>query len=329
MSATFGIPSRPKIALVTPALEHPGGVSTVAAFLARVIAGSGRYEPHLVSLALSSRDSASVRALSPDTWRRGPQIEQGIWDGSPYQHVGCWVAELEFQRLRPRRVLTELLSRFDLVQVVAGTPAWAAVTHDVSVPVCLFAATMIQAERAALMAQTKGWRRIWLSLMTRANVSLERQALSHISYVFAESEYTSRLLAPHVSADRIQLGPPGVDTNSFIPAPKYQSQGYVVCVGRLADVRKNLRLLLLAYQLLREMLPDAPRLVLAGRSGPAPDALLYAESLGIASHIEVLVNLSGSNSRNYIKPLHSSSYHPTKKGLASCSLRPWPAGCLW
>jgi glycosyltransferase involved in cell wall biosynthesis len=269
----------------------------MAEFLRKVIGDSGCYEPYLISLALSARDTASVRALSPNTWYRGPQILQRSWDVHPYLHVGCWLAELEFQRLLPRRILTEILSQFDLVQVVAGTPAWAAVTHGVSSPVCLFTATMIQAERTALFGRAKGLRRLRLRTMTWINASLERRALARTDCVFAESEYTRRLLAPYVAPDKVRLGPPGVDTTLFTPATEYQFDGYVLCVGRLADVRKNLHLLLSAYQLLCQMVPDAPRLVLAGRSGPTRDDLLHAESLGIANRIEVLVDLSGEQLR--------------------------------
>ena len=44
------------------------------------------------------------------------------WEGGRARHFGAFLAELEFQRYRPRRALTRLLDGFDLVQVVAGTP---------------------------------------------------------------------------------------------------------------------------------------------------------------------------------------------------------------
>ena len=113
-----------RVAVVVPGLEEGGGVPAVALFLARVMRESGRYEPSFISLPMSSADPASVALRSPRSWRRGIQTETGEWGGERFTRVGNHLSEFEFQRYRPRRVLTELLSTFDLVQIVAGAPAW-------------------------------------------------------------------------------------------------------------------------------------------------------------------------------------------------------------
>jgi glycosyltransferase involved in cell wall biosynthesis len=58
-------------------------------------------------------------------------------------------------------------------------------------------------------------------------------------------------------------------------------------VGRWIDSRKNVRLLFEAYGKLRETLPDPPRLILAGLSGPTDADWAYAERIGVRSHIEM------------------------------------------
>src|SRR5687767_6263103 len=63
-----------RVAIVVPALPARGGLASVALFLHRTIAGSDRYEPHLISLATSSADADSVRLLAPWTWLRGPRV---------------------------------------------------------------------------------------------------------------------------------------------------------------------------------------------------------------------------------------------------------------
>ena len=54
-----------RVALVVPGLEAGGGVPVVALFLAQVMVDSGRYQPELVSVAMSVSDPDSVRLLSP------------------------------------------------------------------------------------------------------------------------------------------------------------------------------------------------------------------------------------------------------------------------
>jgi glycine cleavage system pyridoxal-binding protein P len=110
--------TKPSIAILVPAFATAGGgVGVMARFLYRIIQESGRYEPHLLSLALSSRDPNSVRLLAPASWQQGVRITDANHNGIPYQHVGAFATEFEFQRYQPRRILTDLLNHYDLVQV--------------------------------------------------------------------------------------------------------------------------------------------------------------------------------------------------------------------
>lgn len=252
-----------RIALITHTTG--GGVWTVARFLYQVIRQSQRFTADLFLLATSACDSASVRLLSPRTWLRSPQIIHVPAASVPYHHVGAFLTEFEFQRYQPRFPLTNLLNEYDLIQMIAGTPAWAAITRHVKPPVCLFAATMVEQERVALIRRTDGWRKFWSAEMTRRSAKIEKQALNSVTHVFAESEYTLQLLAPMVPPEHLQLGVPGVNTQQFSPLLTYNEDGYILSVGRLTDPRKNIRLLLDAYRLLCQKMPNAPRLVLAGK----------------------------------------------------------------
>src|SRR5947199_7370878 len=100
----------PRIALVTHDYAASGGVSSMTSFLYRALRESGRFEPEIVSLALSASDPASVRLRSPGTWRQGGRRVNGLRDGTPFVHVGAFGCEFEFQGYRPRPGLTELLN---------------------------------------------------------------------------------------------------------------------------------------------------------------------------------------------------------------------------
>jgi D-inositol-3-phosphate glycosyltransferase len=285
----MGHPRR-RVALVAPGLQYGGGVPTVALFLYRLLESTDRYAPSLISLSIASNDARSVLLLHPSTWKRGAQMTVGTWRGLPVTYAGACLAELEFQRFRPRRALTGFLDCFDLVQVISGTPAMGLTVADVQKPCCLFAATTVKRERASLLAAASGPRGLWLRLMTAINAWSEPRALRIADHVFALSEYTHGQLAAMVPQSRLSLGGPGVDTDHFHPAPASSGKGYLLSVGRFGDPRKNIRLLLKAYRLLRERCPGAPRLMLVGE--PPRDAdWADAVGWGIAGAIDVRANV--------------------------------------
>jgi D-inositol-3-phosphate glycosyltransferase len=272
-----------RVAIVTHGFGlNGGGAKTMAVFLRRVLNESGRYEPHMVSLATSVRDSASVLFSSPGSWLRGVRVNKGVWNGIPFQHAGAFGAELEFQRYRPRRCLTSLLSQFDLVQFVVGTPSWAAIMPGA----LLWTATTIWPDRASRVLATSGPRRMFLMAMTRAAQFYERQALRHASHVFALSEYTRRSVAPWTPAGRLEAAPCGVDTALFHPpesGPAAQPR-YILSVARFSDPRKNLRLLVESYD--RFWTPAAPELWLAG--GVDAKSVEWISTLRSAASIRLL-----------------------------------------
>ena len=273
-----------RIALVVPSIATSGGLASVAAFLQTMITDSGDYQADIISIAAYISDTASSRLASPKTWSDQPRIIEGMWNGTQFRHVGARFVELEFMRYMPRRTLTGLLNRYDLVQLVAGTPAWAMTLRDVRRPTCAFVATTIYKERASLIQRARGWRKLWLLAMTHANRLIEKHALAHVDSVFAESDYTLRSLRGLVDPRLIMEGPPGVDTDFFRP-DIHKPQGYILSVARFSDPRKNVRLLFRAYARLKEEGSEVPPLVLAGRTGPTPQDWHYARALGIYEHV--------------------------------------------
>jgi len=282
--------SKPRVAIVVPLLTGGGGVSAVASFLYRVLDASGRYQPEFISLAMSARDKASVRLLSPTSWIRKPEVIAGSWQGKDFRHVGCYFAELEFQRYLPRRVLTELLDRYDLIQVVAGAPTAGLAVTAARKPTCLFVATTCKQERKSLLARARGLKKVWILSMTYLNSAIDRRVLEQVAHVFAESKYTRQLLSGIVRNDRLSVGVPGVDIDLFHPGNDHLD-GHILSVGRFADPRKNVRMLFQAYHRLRQSMPKAPSLILAGESGPSVEDWDLAVSLGISDHVEFRQNV--------------------------------------
>lgn len=278
-----------RIALVTHSVG--GGVWSVVQFLRTVIEQSGEYQYDIIALATSSQDEASLRLVSPSTWLGAPRMIERTLDGLTYRHVGAVLTEFEFQRYRPRRILTDLLNQYDLVQIVGGSPAWGQVAQEVRSPICIFAATTIASERNSELSVSNPLLRVWRRQMTRLTTRAEDRALAIASSVFAESIYTRRLLNGKTRPGALFLGPPGVDTDFFHPCSSLPLSGAIICVGRLQDPRKNVRLLLQAYAILSEAFSPPP-LYLVGRGGVTSADWRFLQDVGIANKVKVFRDVS-------------------------------------
>lgn len=283
-----------RVALVVPALTTSGGVATVADFLYRVLEQHPEFTPDLVSVPASSTDPLSTQLRHPKTWWRGIQVEDGTWRGRPYTKVGAKFVEFEFQRYFPRPELTRRLNQYDLVQVVAGAPAWAYSVRDVNVPVALQVATLVEVER-----ETKGMSLLspvglWRQLMTRVVNRIEHRALMCVDAVFVENDWMRQWMEKHLlSSQQVVFAPPGVDETFFQPASEPNGgDDYLLSVGRFSDPRKNVSLLFSAYAKIREEVVDAPPLILAGKTPPNDLAWEHAKSLAIEDFVEFRENVS-------------------------------------
>jgi glycosyltransferase involved in cell wall biosynthesis len=273
------------VAIVAPDLARTGGIATVVRFLADVVAASDRFSADLLSLALSASDRASVQLRRPRTWTRGVQVRTETTDELSYDHVGAVAVEIEACRYRPRAALTERLSRYDLVQVVAGTPAWAHVARAVDRPVALQVASLTREERRTALAP--GWHplALWRRLMAQVTDRLDHRALDIVDAAFVENQWMYDHLTGHMPSEDVMLAPPGVDTDRFTPGDPPSAGEYVLSVGRFGDPRKNVTLLFEAYARLCDRLDEGPRLVLAGLTPPPDAAWTRAEQLGIRDRI--------------------------------------------
>jgi glycosyltransferase involved in cell wall biosynthesis len=276
-----------RIALVTHGYEVGGGVPAVTRWLRDGLSSTDAFQVDVHDLATSRRDPYSRLLTSPRTWSRASlQARRNC-----FRSWGANAAELEFMRYRPRREFTRALRAYDLVQVVAGTPAWAYAVLPATVPVVLQVATLARWERAAFPGRVVG---TWRRAMTLATARLERAALRRVDAVLVENaEMLSAVRA--AGQDQVQLAPPGVDTEIFCPGTDgWQRDGDLLSVCRLADPRKGIDRTLHAYAALLRLRDHAPDLVLAGR-GALPDALRdLIGDLGLTSRVRVRENPSAA-----------------------------------
>jgi D-inositol-3-phosphate glycosyltransferase len=199
--------------------------------------------------------------------------------------VGAFLSEFEFQRFKPRGVLSRLLCDCDLIQVVAGSPAWALSVADVGKPIALQCATRAVIERRRRDSIGGGTKARVRRLMNRITDRLERTALRCVDAIQVENQWMLEFVrAVNTGRDvLIRYHPPGVDCDVFRPglSRDLQSMPYILSVGRFDDPRKNVELLLEAYLQLSPSLRQKTMLRLAGLSGPAPAFWARVQECGL------------------------------------------------
>ncbi|QKW13097.1 glycosyltransferase [Verrucosispora sp. NA02020] len=280
------MPPRRRVALVTHGLHRNGGVGSVVDWLYEGLTASGRYTVDVHDLATSVRDTASRRLLAPRSWRRASLLRR--CDTVPHERYwGANAVEVEAMRYRPRSELTAALSGYDCIQVVCGTPAWAAPVLAAGPPVVVQMATLVAWERAH--RPLRPWRPadLWRAAMTRLTSRIERSALGAADAVLVENQvifdWVESLGLPNVL-----LAPPGVDTARFVPSPSgWRADGYLLSVCRLGDPRKGLDRMVRAYTEALRRRPDLPPLVLAGRGRLTPGVAALVAGTGLGDRVQV------------------------------------------
>ena len=279
-----------RLALVVPSLHQGGGVPAVARFVWETASRDGGWQVKPISLCMASDDPESTSLVNPASVFRAPQVGRRDWMGHEVPHAGAYFGELEFQRYRPRKALTALLADCDVIQVVCGSPAWANTVVGLGKPVSLQVATLARVERRMRDGRGRGAAAAWRRAMTRITDRLDERALRRVDAIQLENpwmlEYAQRANVGRPGVD-IRYAPPGVDAALFHPHPaRNPATGHILCVGRLDDPRKNIGLLLEAYELLPQALRDRHRLVLAGAGRPPPSFWQRAAALGLQEQVE-------------------------------------------
>jgi len=280
---------RPRLALVVPALTGEGGVPATARFIKDVVLRSGGFDLQLVSLCESARDPQSLRLTTPRSWANRPAVSAGVWEGLPFVHVGAMAGEFEFQRYRPRAVLTRVLSGCDVVQVVSGSPAWANAALGLGKPVSLHVATRARLERRQRDASPRSPSALWRRAMTFITDKLDDRALRGVDAIQVMNpwllEYATTLNAGRAVDTR--LLPPGVNAGLYKPLAQRRPSHdpYILCVARLSDPRKRVGVLLDAYAQMPVAIRRQTRLVLAGSSPPPDTFWRRADVLGVRDRV--------------------------------------------
>lgn len=322
------------LALVVPEYRTPeargGGLAAVADFVARAVCGPEtparhRWDVRVIAPRMYHGAAEHRSVLRPHSLLRGPiahrrpGTDPAVWD------VGTSLPEIEANRYRPRRPLSELVNACDAAVVVAGTPAIGNVMRDVSIPWVLKVATLVEEERAGRLVDARGIRGVLLRRATNTTARLDRRALHLPAAVVTLNDSMAARLR-QLTSRPVHLLPTGVDTVRFRPADRWAPDGPITMVSRLNDPRKDIPTLLHAYAVARARHGVENALVLAGRHAlPAEHRALIAE-LRLDEHVRVVESPSDDDLAELLRAASVFTSASREEGLGVVFLEAMSAG---
>ena len=274
-----------RVAILTQGFNTGGGIPATTRWLQTELELAGKFTVDIHDLATSSRDANSRRLLRPLSWFRRSLRHA---DGTCPERWGANGVEIEAMRYRPRKEFDILLSQYDIVQVISGSPALARVARRVPRPTFVLAASMSKWERKSRLAAMPFRFRVWRSAMGWLTSRADLKAIHEVQHVFTINSEMERHVR-NLGQTQVTFSPPGVDVSLFTPNKKgWQRSGYLLSVCRLGDSRKGLDRLVLAYDQVALSMDDCPRLVIAGKGSLSPRVTALIERSDFASKIEVM-----------------------------------------
>lgn len=281
----------PKIVILTQDFSISGGLNVLSRQIYEYTKHHFATEPKLISLATSSRDTNSIRLLSPTSWFKGVDVEKRKLGSVNYIHVGSVLAEVELFRYSRRARLDRELEGATLAILVVGTPAWAHVLSKIQVPTVVLTASLARLERTSVAASSRGLLRLYRIVMALLVSRLDETAILRNKYFGVLNTTTLAKVKELAPIDSIiSLTPPGVDCQKFSAARSCLSTArdkrYILSVGRFDEPRKNALLALDVYKAVVDSVREPPSLVLAGARSPTEAFWRHAEHLGVKDRIE-------------------------------------------
>jgi glycosyltransferase involved in cell wall biosynthesis len=301
-----------------------GGVAVSARILADHLRDSG-HDVSIGHYATLTQEPELCASLSQTLTGKSPRIRHhNCLGGYDCISVGCRLPELEFTYTRDSKRWHDLIAAHDRFIVVGGTVVAANPLAAAGVPHLVWCASDVEGDRANRRDEMPLHRRLWDRLLTTPALQrMERRVLKGSGRILAISEFTVASLQSAVPETNIPVVPIPVDTEQFRPPETSLRPGRIGFVGRLADPRKNLPLLLEATALLRQKIKKI-ELVLVGNSEPSIDQRI--RRLGL----ETCVEITGEIPAEALSPLYQSfdvlALPSLQEGLAIVGLEAMACG---
>lgn len=279
------------IAIVVPDLTETGGVQTITDFVVRILESNPQYKFQIFSLATSINDVCSTQIHKPHSWFKGISTKHVSWKGRDVIHVGCHLSEIEFLRYQPRKILSKLLTGFDLIQVVGGFPAWGLATLNLGIPVLVWGASLCKWERKTLIKEARGLKGLYKKIMTKKVIQYDDEVIKSCDRIMVMNSFSQKYVRSLVnSEENVVYTPAGVDIHHYTPTQNrnFNHDPYILSVARFNDPRKNALLLLQAYLKFRSTFSLPHKLILAGATAPPESFWQEVKQNKVEQHVQFI-----------------------------------------
>ena len=261
----------PKVALISQPPE-PGGSLALVKFLYQALVQSGRVRPCVLSYWLPTGvegDTGIPRIVNTlrRSWFSSARVFCPQDTGMDWRAFAHTLSALEPPRFMPTTLWESALRDVDACVVVGGSVLAGYPAARSGVRYIAWVGTPFWEDRIQRVRSAGILRRFWYLATSPALTSIERSVSLRSSKLMVQSAYTMRLFRSRyrVPSERMIDVPCPVDTEFFRPGAERPRNSVVkiVSVGRFSDPRKNLALLLEAFDILRR--PGAnPELTVVG-----------------------------------------------------------------
>lgn len=317
---------RRKTLLITLPPHIPGGIAVQS----RLFANHLRQRGHDVTVA-----HYAAHGKDPDLSISAPRLlsgarpairEEACFDNFRSVAVGCALPELEVSYTNDSPRWRTLVDAHDRHVVVSGTVLAATPLLKADVPHLIWCATDTMGDRinrqAAMPMLRRAYDRFVVGPLIRR---AERDVVDGSGRIAGISPYTVdqlRSIRPERPGGYGCIPIP-VDTSVFSPVAGDTIPGRIGFVGRLADPRKNLDLLLRTVEVLSHSLPKI-QLVLAGDNGAA--LMPTIDRLGIANRVRLEGQLDTAALASFYRTLDVFVIPSHQEGLAIVGLEAMACG---
>lgn len=258
-----------------------GGVPTMAAFVYDTADAAG-YDPCLVYNILDADTDIRIRDILTGIGEM--EIQPSRTRGMEGKGIPRLLPEIEFiQYLSNGSLWREAISDGDIFLGVGGVNQCCLPLARYGIKFGSWTATLLWDDRVPRLSEASTVKQLRDGLSRPILEQIERYIYETTNRICVMSEYTAgRLASQHgIDSARIDVIPYPIDTSHFHPdEPKMRNNNrkdngpVVLFVGRLDDPRKRVQLLVEAFQVVREVHPDATLRLVGAKDGENQAALI-------------------------------------------------------
>jgi D-inositol-3-phosphate glycosyltransferase len=282
------------VAIVVPCIEKGGGVPSLALYLYKALSIYSNYQIDIISISTSRYDKNSTKIFSPKTWVKGIKVSEKKRNSINIINVGAYFTELEFMRYMPRKILTDILSQYNIVHVVSGTPAWGYICKNLRNNVFFHIATLSVLERQSLISSQPFIRRQYTIIMSKVTNLFDQISLKYAKDIFVLNDHMLKTIN-NFGYTNVTLSPPGLDTSLY--ANNDKKGNYIISVARYNDPRKNIRLLYDAFKIVKSSNNSDIRMIIASKYKIKDADIDYANKIGIDDYIDYNIGANDNDLR--------------------------------